>query len=241
MDKTFNVNHPLLFILAGAAILFVALQSIVFLRKAWKRALEKGYSKEQLKKTAVSSAVFSIAPAVAIGIGIITLAPSLGTPLPWLRLSVIGAIMYELTAAETAASAMGVKLGEVLTATQFSTIAWTMTVGIATGLVLVPLLTKRTLNKISSTEKKSPFMMKYFSTAIFIGLVATFVGVGVSEVLVNTEGLVSALVLLTSAVVIAICGVLKAKLKWDWLNDYALPICMIIGMASAILYQSVLS
>ena len=82
MDKTFSVNHPLLFILAGLTVLFVALQSVVFLRKAWKRALEKGYSKEQLKKTAVSAAIFSIAPAVAIGIGIITLAGSLGTPLP---------------------------------------------------------------------------------------------------------------------------------------------------------------
>ena len=24
------------------------------------------------------------------------------------------------------------------------------------------------------------------------------------------------------------------KLKWKWLNDYALPICMVIGMAAAI-------
>ena len=49
MDRNFNVNHPLLFLLAGIAVLVVAIQSVVFLRKAWKRALQLGYTKERLK------------------------------------------------------------------------------------------------------------------------------------------------------------------------------------------------
>ena len=134
MDHNFSVNHPLLFILAGVAVFVVALQSVVFLRKAWKRALELGFSKEKLKKLAISAAVFSIAPAIAVGIGVITLAGTLGIPLPWLRLSVVGAIMYELSAAETAASALGTSLTGTLSATEFSAIAWTMTIGITTGL-----------------------------------------------------------------------------------------------------------
>ena len=40
MDNSFSINHPLLFILAGIAVLAVALQSVVFLRKAWTRAKE---------------------------------------------------------------------------------------------------------------------------------------------------------------------------------------------------------
>jgi hypothetical protein len=31
-----------------------------------------------------------------------------------------------------------------------------------------------------------------------------------------------------------ICGILRNKLGWKWMNDYALPICMVIAMASAI-------
>ena len=31
-----------------------------------------------------------------------------------------------------------------------------------------------------------------------------------------------------------VCGLLINKLKWKWLNDYALPICMVVGMAVAI-------
>lgn len=49
-----------------------------------------------------------------------------------------------------------------------------------------------------------------------------------------TSGLVPVLVMVVSALCMCICGILINKLKWKWLNDYALPICMVIGMAVAI-------
>ncbi len=230
----FSINHPVLYILAGITVALVLLQSIVFLKKAWKRALELGLTKEKLKEVAKTSAVFTIAPAVAVGIGVITLAPTLGIPLPWLRLSVVGAITYELSAADAAANAVGAVLGQELTAQQFSTIAWTMTAGIITGLVLIPIFCRSYTSNLSSAGMKDKKWANHFSNALFFGLIATFVGVGLSGVTVNGEGKVKALVLLTSAVVMAILGVLKGKFKWKWVNDYALPICMIIGMAVAI-------
>ncbi len=234
MDKAFSVNHPLLFILAGLAVLAVAAQSVVFLIKAWRRAQKLGFSKEKLKKIAVSSAVFSIAPAIAIGIGIITLSGSLGLPLPWLRLSVVGSIVYELSAADTAATAVGATLGETLTAQQFTTIAWTMTVGITVGLFLVPTLCKKTLGGLAKVGNKDKTWGEHFINAIFFGLIATFVGTGVAGVTKGGEGLVKALVLVVSALIMCLCGVLRNKLKWKWLNDYALPICMVLAMAAAI-------
>ena len=50
----------------------------------------------------------------------------------------------------------------------------------------------------------------------------------------GTSGLIPVCVMAVSAVAMVICGVLMKKLKWKWLNDYALPICMILGMAAAI-------
>lgn len=234
MDRTFNINHPILFILAGIAILAVILQSVAFLIRAWKRGLELGYSKEQLKKVATSSAVFTIAPAIAIGIGIITLSGTLGIALPWIRLSVVGALVYELSAAETAAASLGVSLGGSLTAQQFTTIAWTMTVGIITGLVLIPIFCKRTTQSISSIGNRDRVWGEHFSNAIFFALIATFVGVNVSEVTVNAAGRVKALVLVVSALVMCVLGVCKSRFRWEWLNDYALPLCMLAGMAAAI-------
>ena len=65
-------------------------------------------------------------------------------------------------------------------------------------------------------------------------MIATFVGQGLSGVTVSSEGRVKAIVLAISAIIMAVCGFLKGKFKWDWINDYALPICMVLSMALAI-------
>ena len=54
------------------------------------------------------------------------------------------------------------------------------------------------------------------------------------------SGLVPVFVMIISALLMCVCGVLINKLKWRWLNDYALSICMIVGMAVAIPLTSLL-
>ena len=96
---TFNVNSTFMYILAICVILFVLAQSFFFLIRAYKRGKELGMESSRLKKTIISTSVFTIAPAISILIGVVTLAKFLGIPLPWIRMSVIGAITYELPAA----------------------------------------------------------------------------------------------------------------------------------------------
>lgn len=230
----FSVSSPVLFILAGLTIAVVIVQSIVFFKKAWKRSLELNIPEEKLKKIVKQTIIFTIAPAIAVGIGMITLAPMLGVPLPWLRLSVVGALPYELSAASAASDALNVSLGAGLTAKQFSTIAWTMTVGIITGIILIPLFCKKTVSGYSNIGNKDKKWSEHLSNAIFYGLIATFVGKGLSGVTQSSAGRIQALVLVASAVVMAICGLLRGKFKWKWINDYAIPICMVISMALAI-------
>ncbi len=109
----FDVNSPILFILSGIVIAAVLAQSVFFLVKAWKRGREIGMTPRKLKKIAVTAAIFTIAPAVAIVIGVITLSKDLGVPLPWLRLSVVGSLSYETIAATNAENAMGLTFGSV--------------------------------------------------------------------------------------------------------------------------------
>ena len=103
----FSVNHPILFILAGILVAVVLGQSVYFLLKAWKRSKELGMDQKKIAKTIKTAAIFTIAPAVAIVISIITLSKKLGLPLPWLRLSVVGSMSYETVAASNALQAMG--------------------------------------------------------------------------------------------------------------------------------------
>ena len=50
----------------------------------------------------------------------------------------------------------------------------------------------------------------------------------------DTSGLIPVVVFFASAIVMAVCGVCAIKLKQRWLNDYALPISLVCGMAIAI-------
>ena len=117
----FSVNHPILFLIVGILIAVVLGQSVFFLCKALKRSKELGMDQSKIRKTIRTAAIFTIAPAVAIVISVITLSKKLGLALPWLRLSVVGSMSYETIAANNALSAMGQSLGSdvALTAQQF--------------------------------------------------------------------------------------------------------------------------
>lgn len=139
----FNPNSAFLFITAGIIIIFVIAQSVFFLRKAWVRAKELGIEVSVLRRVVRGSAAFTVAPAIAIILGVITLSKFLGLPLPWLRLSVLGALTYELPAATSAANSLGVSISEGVTDPRvYSTIAWVMTLGIMSGLIIVTLFLK---------------------------------------------------------------------------------------------------
>ena len=236
----FNVNSPILFLLAGIVVLVVLAQSVYFLIKAWRRGKAIGMAKEKLKRIAVTAAVFTIAPAVAIVISVITLAKDLGVPLPWLRLSVVGSLSYETIAATNAESAMGLVFGQVseLTATQYVTIALVMTISIMVGIWLVPLIGKKLQSGMISLENRDQKWGDIFSSSMFIGMIAAFLGYvfcDFSSVFEgDTSGLIPVAVMAVSALVMCFSGVLVAKFKWRWISDYALPISLVIGMASAI-------
>ena len=241
---TFNVNHPLLFVIVGAIIAVVLAQSAFFLARAIKRAKELGLG-EHIKKTVISAAIFTIAPAVAVLIGVVALSKSLGIPLPWLRLSVIGSITYETVAAGNALEAANMSAGTTVSDPSiYITIAWVMTVGIAAGLILVPFVTKKLQSGLAKVGMKDKKLGEIFSNAMFLGMISAFLGYVFCDVgLVvkgDLSGLIPVCVMVTSAIVMAICGTIATKCKIRWLTDYALPMSLIAGMASAIPFTMLL-
>ena len=104
-----QLNSPAMYAICGGIVAFVALICIVFLIRAWRAGLALGMDPVKLKRVVVSSATFSALPSVGILLGVIALSGSLGTPWPWLRLSVIGALHYETQVAQAAAVQVGMK------------------------------------------------------------------------------------------------------------------------------------
>lgn len=230
----FDVNSPILFVLVAIVIAVVLAQSVFFLVRAYRRAKEKGMDMSLVKRTIKKATLFTIAPAISVFIGVITLSYSLGIPLPWLRLSVIGSLTYETTAADAALKAVGSSLGSAVTAEQFVTVAIVMMLGIIVGLVAVPLLCKKVDTGMIKFKEKDRRWGEIFNAALFMGMISAFTGFIFCDVTTGPSGWIPVLVMLVSVAVMLLCGLLMKKFKWTWLNDYALPICMVVAMAAAI-------
>ncbi|MEG0876849.1 MAG: DUF5058 family protein, partial [Oscillospiraceae bacterium] len=231
----FNTNHSFLYVCTVIVVLFIISESIFFLVKAWRRAKELNIDKKALKKIAASSAVFTIAPAIAILLGVITLSKALGLPFPWLRLSVIGALTYELPAAEAAATAVGASISSIVTDPKiFTTIAWVMTLGILPGITLLPFIGKKIQSGVVKIKRKDEKWGELFMSSLFIGMIAAFLGVVFAKVNLGLVGWIPVFVMIAAAVVMVICAFFIKVLKWDWLTDFALPISMLSAMALSI-------
>lgn len=236
----FSVNHPLIFLLSGILVAAVLVQSVWFLVKALRRAKAIGMDSAKIKKLMISAATFTVAPAVAIVISVMTLSKDLGVALPWMRLSVVGSLSYETIAASNAVNAMGGSFGSgaALTASQFITVVLVMTISIMVGIWLVPLVAKKMQKGMISMEKRDKKWSEIFTAAMFIGMISAFVGYvfcNVSTVFkADFSGIIPVLVMAVSAVVMLAAGLLSKKTGWRWINEYALPISLLAGMAAAI-------
>ena len=237
MTQEFNVNSPFLFAAVAIVLAMVIAQSFFFLIRAWRQAKVLGIESSKLMSVVKSSAVFTIVPAISILIGVIALSKKLGLPLPWLRLSVIGALTYETAAAGAAANAVGTSIGDtatLLTASQFTTIAWIMTLGIMAGVVLTPILCRRILGGVDKLEKRDKRWGEILMSALFMGMISAFLGMIFGKVGNGLTGWIPVFVMLASMVIMLICAVLIKKFKIKWIEDYAMPVSMIGAMALAI-------
>ena len=238
----FQTNSTFLFLLAGGVVLFVLAQSLFFLIRAYRRGKQLGITPKKLNKTILSTTVFTIAPAISILMGIVTLSKFLGIPLPWIRMSVIGAITYELPAATAAAGALGItELSEMITDPKvYAAIAWVMTLGILPSIILPPILMKKIRGGVVKLQNKDEKWSDLFMSSLFLGMISAFLGMVFADVRSGLAGWIPIFVLLVSAVLMGVCGLLIRKLGWKWLETYAMTVSMLGAMAFAVVITPVI-
>lgn len=235
-----------MYIMALAIVVFVLAQSFFFLAKAWKQGKKLGITSQTLRNTVTSSILFSIAPAISVVATVLTLAYSLGIVLPWIRLSVIGNITYETTAAEAALDALGKSMSQpVETPQEFSAIMWVMTIGSILPLVLIPIFLKKIQGKIGNAAANNAKLADTISAAAFIGLISAFIarsvaGSGKPDVIGDGAGVLSVLTLLISIVLMIVLTKLANRFNLKWLENFTMPLSMIGAMGAAMLLARVL-
>ena len=256
-------TSPVILAVALGIVVFVLAQSVFFLVKSWNKGKELGISAETLKNTAVTSALFTVAPAISILATVLVLANALGIVLPWIRLTVIGNLAYETTAAQTALDFWGATINNAVEdKQQFATIAWAMTLGSIAPLILVPFLCKKLQKKVGDVVNKNEKTQKLgdaISAAAFIGIVFAFVAREINGYTATTitqaaadgsvekikqisgsSGAMSIFVLLASMILLVVLEALCKAFKLEKLQSFAMPLAMFGAMGIAILLTNVL-
>ena len=257
------VNSWWMYALGVLIVLVVLTGSIFFIYRSYKDAKAIGMDTSIIKKTIFNSALFTILPSISILIGVVALSGTLGIPLPWIRLTVIGALHYEGVAANAAYE--GATLA-TMTPQMFVTIASVMTLGILSGPIYClfgfKAYDKKILAKakeqeeiqeeISETEvveeneikpEEPKKRKKSFGTilfdAVFIAMICSFLAVDIAK-LKNIgaspiESYTPFVVIIVTFCSSWLFDIIVKKFKIRWLDSFTLGLSMIIGMAVAVL------
>lgn len=234
-------NSGWMYLLGGIVCVFVLLGSVAFIIKACRDADRLGMDHKYLRKTAIISGLFTLLPSVSILIGVLALSGVIGVPLPWIRLSVIGALHYEGAAVDAVYTGT---LAE-MTNQQFVTIATVMTLGILTGplycLFGFKAYDKKVLGKAKQTDgSKKTFGPMLFSAA-FIAMICSFLAEDLAKLAdigreTPLNSYVPAIVIVIAFVSMWLIDLIVKKTGWKWLSSFALGLSMIIGMAGAVIF-----
>lgn len=241
-----KADSGIMYLICGIVVFFVLLQSVYFLHKAYKHGLAIGMDKAVLQKTAKSAALFSFVPSIGILIGVIALAPALGIPVPWMRLSVIGALHYEGSTANNLAKGMG--LGELpsssMTGGALAAIVFGMTVNMLWGMLFILFFFRKYQKKVVQNANKDPKLSNILFASMFTGMITAYLGDAVSYLrtvktagVTRTPNILPLIAFGTSYLAMHLFRKLIKQKHVKWLEDYALSFSMVIGMACAVLGQ----
>lgn len=246
MNVLDQLSSTPLYLISAVVILFVVAMSIFFMVRAYRAGLAIGMDKTKLKRAITSSVTFTILPSVSILLGVIALSGTLGIPLPWLRLSVVGALHYETSVADIAAKSIGLSglSAQEMTLEAFTTIALLMTAGIIWGVVCMTLFGKSYCNRLQRSSKKGGGRSfgDMAMTAMFIGLITAYIGSYVGQLvqlqqgsLVVTGQYLQLVALVFSALAMAIFVYFAEKKQMAWLDNFSIAGSMLAGMGAAVI------
>ena len=242
-----SVNSGIFYLLVAGILGFITVMCFVFLVKSYRAGIKLGIDKKVLKKTITASATFTLLPSISILLGVIALSGTLGVPFSWLRLSVVGALQYELNVAEIAAQSIGLsglRLDE-LSIGAFVTISLVMTVGILGGVTCCVLFLRKYLGKLQKAPKKEesgkPGFGAHATTAMFVGLCAAYIGSYIGKAIPRDgHDAMPLIVAVIAAVVMSVFEYFIQKKGKAALENFSLAASMLVAMAAAVVIQMVM-
>lgn len=209
-------------------ILIVIFQALKFFRKTKQNADRMGLSDQQIKSAVRSAAITSIGPCFVMLTTMLTLMLYVGSPLAWLRVDFIGSAIYELQAADLTSKALRIELGSSAMDSSFlATSALVMSLGCVPWVIFVAIFADK-------MDKVNDFMSGGNAKAIPVigtgGLIGIFCSLTADKVYPVKPQIVAVIV---AAVVMYIIQKYNTRANKQWIKEWNLTICMLLGMTAA--------
>lgn len=225
-------NSPLLWIACIPAVALVIVQAFMFAKRAWITGPKMGVSKHQMIEGARSAAIASLGPSLVIVIGAVSLLASVGGPVAWMRLAYIGSVMYELPAADRAATAAGSTLGtNNMTMEAFANAVWIMCVCCLGWIIISALFTDKMGVLRDKVAGNSQAALGAIAVGGGLGAFSyqcfTRILPGVNKIDLGSAQLWS---IIAGFVLMCLLNMYGNKTKAKWVAQFGMTIAMIGGM-----------
>lgn len=225
MEALQIANSLPMWLACGSAVTLVIIQAMIFVKKAMDAAPKVGLTKDQVNKALKSSALTSIGPSIVVLSGMLSLLVSVGGPMAWMRLSVIGSVMFESVAAGIGTGSVGVQLGvDELTPLALTMAVWTMFIG-SVGWIVFSSFAADKMDKIQAKLAGSnPAGLTIISSGAIIGVFAAMVSQKL--VVLNKNALATVL----GGVLMFVMTQLTKNEKYAKLREWNLTIAILVAM-----------
>lgn len=226
MDYLAVANSPVMWIACAIPVALVILQSVIFMKRAWKTGMEIGMTQEQLKTAVKTGLITSIGPSIVILVGVVALISVLGGPVSWMRLSFVGSVMYESIAASYGTQAMGIALGDpsAMNVDALFCAIWAMVSG-ASGWVIFSAFLPKFANKLEkNVAKGNDTIIKVIAGVAIFGAFGGFL----PPYILGFDK--ATLAVLFGGIIMFICMYLNEKKGIKFLREWGLAIALFGGM-----------
>ena len=228
MDLKTIINSPGMWIASSFIIIVVLIQSIVFLREAFKAADSLNMPRKHCYAGMRSAMITALGPAFAPVIVLLALIAVVGAPTAWMRLNDIGAARTELAMITLASQVIGIDpQSAAFNLKAYTYSLWGMALNNMGWMLVALLFTHKMSGMVTKMNLKyDPKWIKYLMTGATVGLFAFLL----SGQLVTAKADKWYAALISAACMLCISKIFKKNQR---LQELALGVSMLVGMMLA--------
>ena len=228
------IRQPIIWVLCGLTVVLVVIQAVLFARLAARTAADSALDAGIPRKALRIGLISAIGPSCGVFIVMVGLMSSIGAPMSWMRLSVIGAAPTELAAATNGAAAAGTVLGGSRFTLEVLIICWAVMALNGAGWLIVSALITPSLEKardrIAGGDSK------------WLGILSLACGMGVFSFLCANATMGTAWSVNKGQICACLSGAISMVLMGKFIvpkhpkfGQHTLGIAMVIGIAAGLL------